>query len=220
VLGISSIAMAWTLVLEFLFYLIAPFLVRWKRYFRFAVIGSIFLVAYLFFHYHWLSYYLTSYAFIEDLDYFMLGYFSYIVYTSLPFHKLPKGFLAAITLLSLLFVLIYSLWPISHLQYKWMEFNDWIYYLGVTASVPFLFEFSKHFVWDTVIADLSYPIYISHLLIVQFVTYTHLAKPHTQTFIVSGLILTVIFSWTMVKLLEKPIDKYRQKRVKLAAENR
>jgi peptidoglycan/LPS O-acetylase OafA/YrhL len=125
--GLNTIAMAWTLNLELLFYLVAPFLLRRKGFARLVVIAGVFLMWYLVFHFHLLSFYTELYAFLHALKLFMLGFISFILYEKLPFNKIPTYRLAGICLLFFAFILVYSHIPLPNLRYKWLIFNDYIY---------------------------------------------------------------------------------------------
>ena len=107
---------------------------------------------------------------------------------------------------------MYAHIPLPVLRFKWLMFNDYFYYLIVTASIPFLFQLSNIFRFDALLGQLSYPIYISHLLTNDLLTATNLVKPNTQVFIIIGLIWVLIFSFATTYLLENPLEKLRQKR--------
>ncbi|HYT45074.1 MAG TPA: hypothetical protein VEP90_22295, partial [Methylomirabilota bacterium] len=174
---------------------------------------GVFLLWYLVFHFRLLSTYSEMYAFLHALKLFMLGFISFIIYEKLPLKKIPTHWLVGICLLLFACILVYSHIPLPHLRYKWLLFNDYIYYLGVTASLPFLFQFSNVFRFDAFIAQLSYPIYISHFFTNEVLASTHIVKPHTQAFTIIGLLCVLIFSFAIMYLLENPIDTYRQKRI-------
>ena len=211
--GLSTAAQAWTLNLELLFYMIAPFLLRKKGLTRWLVIAGVFLTWYIIFHFQLLSFYSTGYQFMHAMKFFMLGFISFILYEKLPFKKIPRLSLIAICSIFILTILMYAHIPLPDLRFRWLIFNDYIFYLIVTASVPFLFQLSNIFRFDALLGQLSYPIYITHLLTNDLLISTNLVKPNTQLFIVIGLIWVLIFSLGMTYLIENPIDKFRQKRI-------
>lgn len=207
--GLNTLSLAWTLNLELLFYLIAPFILRRKGIWRFGVILGIFLVWYIVFHFRLLSFYSTTYQFLHALKLFMLGFISYIIYEKIQSKKIPHKILVIICFITLLFIVLYAHIPLPTLRYKWLIFNDYIYYLGVTAAIPFLFRFSNVFRFDMFIAQLSYPLYISHIFTNEILEFTDLVKPHTQAFIIVGLIWALIFCSFITLFIENPIDKFR-----------
>ncbi len=215
--GLGTMSMTWTLVLELLFYLIAPFLLRRKGLLaRLGVIAGVFLLWFVIFHFRLLSTYSTAYAFMHAMKFFMLGFISFILYEKLPLKKIPPLALVGICLLFVAFMLVYAHIPLPNLRYKWLNFNDYIYYVSVVAALPFLFQFSNLLRFDGFIGQLSYPIYISHLLTNEVLASTHIIRPHTQTFIIIGLLWVLVFSIAVMYLLENPIDRFRQMRVAAA----
>src|SRR6266699_1944463 len=186
--GLNTTGVVWTLNLELLFYLVAPLLLRRKGLARYGVIAGVFLLWFVIFHFRLLSFYTTAYAFLHAMKLFMLGFISFILYEKLPLKKISPITLVLICLLFYGFILLYSHIPLPSLRYKWLMFNDYFYYLSVVAALPFLFQFSNLLRFDGFIGQLSYPIYISHLLTNEMLASTHLVKPHTQIFTVVGLI--------------------------------
>jgi peptidoglycan/LPS O-acetylase OafA/YrhL len=214
--ALNGIGVIWTLNLEILFYLIAPFLLRRKGVARLGVIAGVFLLWFIIFHFRLLPFYSNAYAFMHAMKLFMLGFIGFMVYEKLPLRKIPPITLVGICLVFFVFILMYSHIPLPSLRYRWLIFNDYIYYLSVTAALPFMFQFSNLFRFDTFIGQLSYPIYISHLLTNTMLETTHLVKPHTLPFTIIGLMCALIFSFAVMYLLENPIDRYRQKRIAVA----
>jgi peptidoglycan/LPS O-acetylase OafA/YrhL len=215
--GLSTLAMTWTLVLELLFYLIAPLLLRKKGLpARLGVIAGVFFLWFVIFHFRLLSTYSTAYIFMHAMKFFMLGFISFILYEKLPLKKIHPLALVGICLVFVVFMLVYAHIPLPNLRYKWLVFNDYIYYVSVVAAVPFLFQFSNLLSFDGFIGQLSYPIYISHLLTNEVLASTHIVRPHTQPFIITGLLCVLVFSFAVMYLLENPIDRFRQMRVAAA----
>lgn len=207
---------AWSLNPELLFYLIAPLLLRGKGLARLGVIAGILLLWYIFFHFQLLNFNTTGYIFVTSLQFFILGYLSFILYEKLPIEKIPPMVLVVICLLFYIFAILYFRIPLPHFQYKWMNISEYIYYLTIVAALPFLFQLSNLMRFDAFVAQLSYPLYISHILTNEVLAFTHIVKPGTQAFIFVGLILAIAFSLAVTYLLEKPIDRYRQKRLEIA----
>ncbi|HEV2339555.1 MAG TPA: acyltransferase [Patescibacteria group bacterium] len=212
---LTTTGQAWSLNHELLFYLIAPFLLRRKGFIRFGVIAGAFLLWYLFFHFQWLDFDTSGYIFLTALTYFMFGYLNFLLYETLPMEKMHPLALSGICLFVCLFALLYFRLPIPSLQYKykWMNIHDYIYYGTIAASLPFLFQFSSRIRFDGFIGQLSYPLYISHILANEVLAYTHIAQSGTLAFILIGLLFAILFSFAVTYLLEKPIDIYRQRRV-------
>jgi peptidoglycan/LPS O-acetylase OafA/YrhL len=81
-------------------------------------------------------------------------------------------------------------------------------------ALPFAFNFSRTFAFDRYVGELSYPIYISHLFVLEFLTgrcWGHpadQAKGYIEIFVLAfSLLLSII----LVQFVEKPIDHLRHR---------
>jgi peptidoglycan/LPS O-acetylase OafA/YrhL len=85
--------------------------------------------------------------------------------------------------------------------------------------LPFLFIFFKTNKLDRYIGELSYPIYVSHLLVISFLQNLRFFLPKVNIpdgyFGIFASFLTIFFSILLLELVSKPIEKFRQKRVAL-----
>ena len=89
--------------------------------------------------------------------------------------------------------------------------QKFIFLFLFAALVPFIFNLTKKWKWDAWIGDLSYPVYIVHFLIITLVTYFNIQLLNqTTTVIILSLAASVILNY----IISKPIEKYRQSRVK------
>lgn len=79
----------------------------------------------------------------------------------------------------------------------------------IAASCPLLVIASRGRMWDALIGELSYPIYLSHILVYQ------LLDAHAPVSILKGglvyVITTLIFSMALYWLVIRPVDRYRRK---------
>ncbi len=75
--------------------------------------------------------------------------------------------------------------------------------------MPLLVIASRGRTWDALIGELSYPIYLSHILVYQ------LLDAHAPVSILKGglvyVITTLIFSMALYWLVIRPVDRYRRK---------
>ena len=79
---------------------------------------------------------------------------------------------------------------------------------AVIVSVPRLFEITGKLAWDKYIGELSYPFYICHFL------FGWLVLPSTYLAVHSALLLTLAASVAIYHLLDRPIDAWRQNRLR------
>lgn len=189
---------AWSLGLEFFFYLIAPFFLRKKLY----VVGSIFVISFvvkMIIRYgigltdgNW-----TFRFFPSELCCFCFGYFCYRIYKFIEYrnYRFPSGTKYAL----LLSMVVLSLFHSSYI----LMFLLFLAYLII--AVPVLFYLSKHDSFDRNIGDLSYIIYLVHPIVIcscLFITVSW--KP------IIVLVITIIISYLLYRYIERPIELYRK----------
>ena len=195
---------AWTVGVEISFYLIAPFIVRRKiRSIILLVLGSALLRISLMmsgFDYDpW-----TYRFFPTELLFFLLGTISYHLYIVLKNKKISNVFLYTVYVMIIFVTFLYGFVEI--------DYQIPIYLLLFFISIPFVFMLSKHWKIDRYIGELSYPIYISHMLVSTFVSYSKIPTYGGRTFTL--LALTIIVSLLLNELVAKKVEVIRQKRVK------
>ncbi len=193
------IPQAWSLSMELLFYALAPFLVRLGNRALIAIAAaSISLrVAGL-----WLP---VDYAiwqgrlFPTALFLFVLGM---LAQRSLPLvtRLAPRwGLLATAVMLAIIITL-----PKYQLA---VESSRWLMYAVITLGTPLAFNAFRHNAVDRWIGELSYPMYLTHLMIIGLVL--HFEPPYPVWIAIGG---TLLLSIALRYLLEMPIDRRRQAR--------
>ncbi|WP_163271574.1 acyltransferase [Dysgonomonas sp. 511] len=205
------IPQAWTIGLELMFYLIAPFIVRRKmRYILILIACSLALRFVLMFGYE-LNYDPWTHRFFPtELVFFLLGAIAFHAYKKISTMDIKAFYLKAIWLVMLLFTLIFSFLPFEY-------YDKYFVYLSLFfVSVPFVFALSKRWKFDREIGELSYPIYISHMFLLVIIKALNLPQIEGM----GGLYLvvaTVVFSILLNELVAKKVEKIRQSRVRKAA---
>jgi peptidoglycan/LPS O-acetylase OafA/YrhL len=148
---------AWSLALELMFYLIAPFLVR----LRIVTLGALILATLLLRSYVSQQLRLTgdpwSYRFFPtELGLFLLGILSHSVFVERPVDPYLKKVCGVFGVLLIVVTVLYSFLSQGDESFRWVYFT--IAFLGI----PAIFEYSKTSKIDRALGDLSYPLYISH----------------------------------------------------------
>lgn len=199
----SLIPQAWSISLELMFYLIAPFIVKRKYIIIIAlIVASAALKTY--FMAHGLNNDPWVYRFFPfELMFFLLGTLSYYLYRKVKDVKIPKYIYPALLVFISLFTIFFSFISVTFFTYR-------IYIVAVFLSMPFLFNYTKKFKLDKFIGELSYPIYITHMLVFNTVK----ALGITQNLQLITILTTIILSIILVKLIGDPIERLRQARVK------
>jgi len=194
--GYMLIPQAWTLGIELTFYIIAPFLTRQRVAVVLAVMLASLFCKFIMFPPIGLHPEAMGYRFFPfELVFFCLGILAYHAYRSMLRRNISKTHAILI-----LFLLLgtYSL-PQS-------DSGGWIRYPALAAAIPLLFFLTRNNKADRWIGELSYPIYILHILtfymITQFTSWT------TEG---AGAIITVALSILMYQFVDKPLDRWRDK---------
>ena len=204
------IPQAWTLGLEFTFYLLAPLLfIKKYRYIFIIFIISLLIRIYLLQHGKaedpW------SYRFFpSELALFMLGAMAYTLYKKIQFQNNPELYRQlGLVLLTLVvgFIFFFRNMAANY------EFEKGIFYLLLMASIPFIFYVTKDGKIDRFIGNLSYPIYLIWGLKLDL-TPRIMAALGTQNQDIEGIIrylLIVILAILIYLFIEKPLEPLRNR---------
>jgi peptidoglycan/LPS O-acetylase OafA/YrhL len=199
----------WTVSIELMFYLLAPLLVRKNIYVLLSVIiPSLMLRVFMSVNLGLYDEPWIHHLFFTQIAFFMFGVISYKIYAYLKARSLPRGVFVSVSAVLLGITMLYQFIPVGSIK-------QWCYYLLVIGALPFVFSYTKDNKIDQRIGDLSYPVYISHFLILYstlpFLNRLKLAE--YGGFVTS--VVTILFSIVLIKLIIDPIERYRQGRVQL-----
>jgi len=195
------ISQAWTLGIEFLFYLTAPLLVTRGMGVILATSAASLGCKYILYPAFGFPAEALGYRFFPfELIYFMLGAISYHILGLL--RSRPPGktaTLAATIILGLAYVIPQS------------EQTTWTRYALLALCIPFLFTFTGKSRADRIIGELSYPMYITHLLV--FYTLTQFTGWSTEG---AGTAITIALSFLMFLLVDRRIDRWREEMARVS----
>lgn len=148
------IVQAWSVSMEILFYMTAPFLAR----------RSLFVIAAVIIASGGLDYWITYD--LNRVSYFFAPAQLYLFATGILMYRLSR-FTQAIPPRATLLVsgsLFCAFW---FCLFTDLITSEWIYFCLMAPQIPLLFRLSQHSRFDRFIGDLSYPLYVSHLLVAQ-----------------------------------------------------
>lgn len=203
----TFIPQAWSIELELLFYVLAPFLVRRPlpvilgvMALSFAVRGVCYVVFKLTFD-PW-----TYRFFPNELALFLMGAVSYRIYRAAWRERLAEGlWLWGLYGVFFLYTLGFSFIPLPG------QIKAWPYYGLATVTIPFLFAQTKNWRWDRYIGELSYPVYLIHFLVVWI---CEAALPAAWQWnrslwaMAGSLLLSLLLSWALIE----PLERWRAQR--------
>lgn len=204
--GYLIVNQAWSLQVELLFYLVVPLVVKFKA--KLLLFSSLYFILFygIILPFQFIQQNTLTFNFLNYFFYFLLGMCSYkYVYTNITSRKL-NNFSIFVFCFFILFIAFYQILPGKILDKGF--YMSLPYYMAFAISIPYIFKFTKDIKMDRFIGELSYPVYISHMLFAKSLLSLHL--PHIA-FANSAVITTatLIFSVILVKFVQNPIDRYR-----------
>lgn len=200
------IPQAWTVGLEMTFYLLAPFLVN-KNTSVLSLIITISLGLRFILYYQGLNHDPWTYRFFPtELAFFLAGCLAYKFYLHIKDFSINKIYLIIIFLFFISYTLSFQFIAISY------SIKQLLYYTFLPLSLPFIFILTKNNKVDRFIAELSYPVYISHMLVI-FVFQSLNFNDKGNYFGLMVTIITILVSILLVAWVVKPIDHKRQNRL-------
>jgi peptidoglycan/LPS O-acetylase OafA/YrhL len=213
--GALVVPPAWTLGVEFSFYLVAPFLVRRSAntiaIVVFASIALRLLLQFAFGRYNdpW------SYRFFpSELAVFLVGALGYKVYRSIEGVRDQR--------LIALFSFACFCVAAAVLVNRWHGLSRVAsagLLLVFLLAIPFLFQKFRANRLDRTIGELSYPIYICHLWIIWALAYLW-QMPEGLFRGTLTLVITILVSIMLYLFVERPIDAWRHKKLGPATSKR
>jgi peptidoglycan/LPS O-acetylase OafA/YrhL len=195
------IPQAWSIGLEMAFYLIAPFIVRRKWW---VVVTVLMLSAIFKFVGSQTGYRYDpwSYRFFPfELMYFLLGSIGYILYRKY-LHKvsIPNFLSLSMFIFIVAFTVVFTKFPFRY-AYP-------LYIFCTFSFMPFLFKYTKEFKWDRWVGELSYPLYITHMLVLNISKVLQINHLNVAT-IIGSIALSILLN----KFVGNRVERMRQSRV-------
>jgi peptidoglycan/LPS O-acetylase OafA/YrhL len=202
---------AWSLSLELVFYLIAPFIVR-RSVWSIGLIAAACLAARIAGYVMGLKNDPWSYRFFPfELSAFLVGVLSYRIGQRLKgihLHGIAKvsafGIIPAIILFPL-----YD--PGAEIFFTASRIGLYVYLI---AALPVLYRLTKDADLDRIAGNLSYPVYLCHLIPVQLIQGSGVLAPHAAARAALVAAASVALAAVATRFVEIPIDKFRQSRMR------
>ena len=201
---------AWTLGIELTFYAICPFILKKKNIWISLLILSVLVRIYLL-HIGLGNKDPFSYRFFpSELSLFLFGAFSHQYLLSL-YNKYSllenKLIINATTLLIILFIISFSFIPFNRTLLSLILISI------MTLSLPIISKFQRSSKLDHWISKFSYPVYISHMLIIYLMSdifnYFEIVKSYNYYFCV--IVGTLFVSYLLDIFISEKVEKIRSK---------
>lgn len=198
----------WTLSLELMFYLLAPFILKNRKRLIFIFLGSLglrLLVTFLGLPQDpWVYRFFPS-----ELVLFLSGAIAHqFISPHFKKHiaeKMPTKQISILATAALVAIL-----SVNYLNLPG-ELTTLVLVILAMSGIPVLFEFSSRFQFDRRMGDLSYPIYVWHMVIFWFINMkTNYELTPFELFISTLFVATCLATITN-RLLERPVQKIRLK---------
>jgi peptidoglycan/LPS O-acetylase OafA/YrhL len=205
---------AWSLGLELLFYLVAPFIVRRSAWSK-GLIAAACLAARTVGYVAGLQDDPWSCRFFPwELSAFLAGALSYRI--GQRFKGSPLCGIAKVSALGIIPAII--LFPLYDTGAQ-IFFTAWRIglYAYLAAALPVLYRLTKDAHWDRIAGDLSYPVYLCHMISVQLIYATGVLASHAVAGAALVAAANVALAGVATRFVEIPIDKFRQSRMHRAA---
>ncbi|HET6226837.1 MAG TPA: acyltransferase [Bacteroidia bacterium] len=200
---------SWSVGVEIVFYLIAPFVVRKKSVYLLILIALSLLLRFILFKAGYSNDPWLYRFFPTELGFFLIGSLVYKFYFFLKSKAVSSIVNYGLLALLIAYTICYQSIPLA------VFYKESLYYLLIAIATPVLFLFTKNNKWDNWIGELTYPVYMCHIFV--FVVLGYLNKFTGIGNNYSGLVTvmgSVVCSIVLVKLIVEPIEKIRQRRVK------
>jgi peptidoglycan/LPS O-acetylase OafA/YrhL len=208
------IGQAWAISIELIFYLVAPFILRKKTSILIGLLAASLLLRIILCYF---GYYNNPWAdrfFPTELAFFMLGAIAYKVYSNKKFLKKINSYFYLIPIIVISGIIFYQYIP--DVIYFYFSLKEWLFFVIFSLSLPILFLLSnKMKKIDRFFAELSYPVFLSHVVILNLVAIFinfNLDSNLGKTCVIG---LTIVYSVFIVIWVMDPIEKIRQKRIQI-----
>jgi peptidoglycan/LPS O-acetylase OafA/YrhL len=201
---------AWTLSLELMFYFIAPFLINLRKRYIFMIITASLAARFITYGFGYTNDPWCYRFFPFEVAFFLVGVLCYKLYEQYKLINIPKKVATAILISLFAYIILFQYIP----AVLWLK--KWFLYAAMVVLLPILFKISKNNKIDRYIGELSYPVYICHVLVIDMLSLVF--KPNFLFFSYScrpllAIILTIALSMLLNRFIADPVEKFRQQRV-------
>jgi peptidoglycan/LPS O-acetylase OafA/YrhL len=205
------IPQAWTIGTELWFYLLAPFLLRQPRRIVLFCAGAI-IFRLIMIHLLSLGAPPWSYCFFPiELPFFLFGALAFKAYVALEDQRFPVWQIGRVAFLGMLALIL----TFYKLPWQWLPDTELIFRAHAIVfifpvALPFIFAYTRKNKVDRLIGELSYPIYLTHWIVIDLLRLANTPWVERNLGELSCL-FTIVVSVIVWYFIDRPIDAWRQK---------
>lgn len=199
---------SWTLSLELYFYILFSYVCRYKKILIVLFIGS-FILRFYFFGISIGNQEPWDYRFFPlEIEFFLLGVIISNIFNK--YRSLLQTAYMRLAQITLYMIFLVSL--LSYSFYKWQPINATIFYVLLYLPVlPIAAEFNRKNDIDNYLGQLSYPIYISHILIIHVFGAFYGNYQQDLTWRIFVVLVMLPINAILLRFIVEPIEKYRKR---------
>lgn len=197
---------AWSLSTELMFYILAPYiLTRSTLFILFIFVLSLLLRIILSMNFGFDQDPWTTRFFPAQLSFFLLGSFGYKFAISNASESRVHGYMKYFIVVG---VAVSSLWVNKFIKSDQMSVRLIVFTIVffLIFAIPMLFKATKKNLIDRKIGELSFPLYVCHILVFEVGHYFVISS---RTFDLILAFVAILVSLIFVYFIDKPIDIYR-----------
>ena len=204
------IPQAWTLPLEIMFYAMAPFIIKNKKMLLGIVLISL-VSRYLVFTHIGTNDPWSYRFFPSEIIFFIWGALAYYSFKLIEHSKYSSNIGVGLFVVIIFYIINFDSIPVLLLNTTVFSGQHLQFYILLLCAIPFIFYITKNNFIDRYIGELSYPIYICHILVINIVS--NLPKM-THSIAYNVIIYTVLLSVLINHYLQNPIERIFKRKSK------
>jgi peptidoglycan/LPS O-acetylase OafA/YrhL len=200
---------SWSISIELVFYLMVPWLISWRTR-NLVLLGGLSAASYL------LAGHFVNPALFSLLGYFFFPFHLALFILGMLAYRHSAAYLRLVSRpgkIALVAVLFSALFASQLLP---PELDNFLCIALVFLSIPILFDWTKSSRFQKWVGDLSYPMYVCHIFVkwvllgLMGVSTKGVTSPHGWLLLICTIAMSAILLW----LVDYPVDKWRQQRVR------
>jgi peptidoglycan/LPS O-acetylase OafA/YrhL len=197
---------AWTLSIEITFYILAPWLIRCRTVTLVALAGISLLARGILFRAGLLDYESSCYISPLELVWFLLGMLSYRAYViwAPRLKDAGLGLILAAFLALMIVAFPQTIGFHFDLGQGWGAAGNYALQVVTAIALPFIFATTRNSRIDTLLGELSYPLYLCHVAVLEYIISLGVGLYRGELIVTVSLLVAIAFT-----ALLAPVERWR-----------